>query len=90
MKVVIWMLTELPNIGPIVAQQLNAVGIFTKDDLASVGSEEAWLRIQKIDPSACYNRLCALEGAIQGLRWHNLKQEDKLRLKLFYEEHQLR
>jgi DNA transformation protein len=29
-------------------------------------------------------RLCSLEGAIQGVRWHNLDDETKKSLKEFY------
>ncbi|MDR1301443.1 MAG: TfoX/Sxy family protein [Treponema sp.] len=38
------------------------------------------------DSSACYNRLCAIEGAIQGIRWHNLSDEIKNELKQFYNQ----
>ena len=77
--------TELPNIGKVVGEQLQEVGIHTEEDLKTVGSKQAWLKIKAIDPSACYNRLCALEGAIQGIRWHDLSPKDKQELKDFYE-----
>jgi DNA transformation protein len=32
-------------------------------------------------------RLCALEGAIQGVRWHNLDEATKQQMKAFYQEH---
>lgn len=77
-------LTKIPNIGIIVAQQLTDVGITTLEQLKEAGSREAWLKILAIDSSACYNRLCGLEGAIQGIRWHYLSDEDKSELKEFY------
>ncbi len=80
-------LKDLPNIGDEVEKQLKQVGIETEDELKEIGSAEAWLKIKDIDPSACYSRLCALEGAIQGIRWHNLSIPDKKKLKEFYEEH---
>ncbi len=80
-------LTKLPNIGKTLAEQLIAVGIDTKEKLEEIGSRDAWLKIKEIDPSACYNRLCALEGTIQGIRWHDLSQNDKNKLKQFYNEH---
>ena len=80
-------LTKLPNIGKTLAEQLIAVGIDTKEKLEEIGSRDAWLKIKEIDPSACYNRLCALEGTIQGIRWHDLSQNDKNKLKEFYNEH---
>lgn len=55
-------LSKLPNIGAKVEEQLNAVNIFTYEDLQKLGAEKAWLMIQGIDPSACIHRLLALEG----------------------------
>jgi len=77
-------LSALPNIGKTVEQQLNEVGIETKKQLIDIGSKEAWSRIKSIDDSACINRLYALEGAIQGIRWHNLSEDVKAQLKAFY------
>jgi DNA transformation protein len=78
-------LTSLPNIGKEMKKQLYAVGIQTPEDLAAIGSKEAWLMIRAMDPSACYNRLCGLEGAIRGIRWHHLDETVKNELKTFYE-----
>ncbi len=60
-------LSRLPNIGKVLEQQLNDVGIASIDELKAVGSKGAWLKIQSIDKSACIHRLMALEGAIQGI-----------------------
>ncbi len=78
-------LSKLPNIGKSVEEQLNLIGIYSLEDLKQIGSKEAWLKIKEIDKSACINRLYALEGAIEGIRWHNLSEEKKLMLKEFYE-----
>ena len=77
-------LSKLPNIGKVLEKQLNDVGINTVDDLVNLGSKEVWLKIKEIDGSACLNRLMALEGAIQNIRWHNLSEEDKDNLRNFY------
>ena len=77
-------LSKLPNIGNVLEKQLNDVGINTIDDLINLGSKETWLKIKEIDDSACLNRLMALEGAIQNIRWHNLSDEDKDNLRDFY------
>jgi DNA transformation protein len=79
-------LSQLINIGKEVEKQLNEVGIKTFDELRTNGSRNAWLKIRHIDSSACYNRLCALEGAIQGIRWHNLSGRIKNELKDFYKQ----
>lgn len=77
-------LSKRPNIGKVLENQLNDVGINTVDDLINLGSKEAWLKIKEIDDSACLNRLMALEGAIQNIRWHNLSEEYKSNLRNFY------
>lgn len=80
-------LSKLPNIGVELEKQLFDIGITTEEELRSVGSREAWLRILQRDPSACIMRLSALEGAVQGIRWHYLDSETKESLKEFYHKH---
>ena len=80
-------LTKLPNIADKLEAQLVDVGITTVDELKKVGSRKAWLRILMRDSSACIMRLSALEGAIQGVRWHYLDDETKISLKEFYHQH---
>lgn len=82
-------LSNLPNIGKTLEQQLLQVGIDTPERLKQVGSKQAWLDIKSVDPSACYNRLCALEGAILGIRWHYLSDDIKKELKEFYNSFKL-
>ncbi len=79
-------LQKLPNIASKLEAQLTEVGVSSVEKLKETGSREAWLRIAAIDPSACYMRLCALEGAIQGVRWHYLDEETKKNLKQFYDQ----
>jgi DNA transformation protein len=79
-------LTKIINIGKELEKQLNEVGINSFDELKKIGSRNAWLKIRQIDSSACYNRLCGLEGAIQGIRWHNLSVEIMNDLKQFYKQ----
>lgn len=77
-------LSKIINIGKVLEQQLEQTGIESLQQLKKTGSKQAWLNIKSIDASACYNRLCALEGAIQGIRWHNLSDDVKKDLKDFY------
>lgn len=77
-------LHELPNIGSVLEKQLHDVGIETTEQLKEIGSREAWMRIRCRDISACFNRLCALEGAIRGIHWHRLPQDVKDELRAFY------
>ena len=80
-------LSSLPNIGKELEAQLAEAGITTIAQLKEVGSREAWLRILSRDPSACIMRLSALEGAIQGIRWHHLDEETKRSLREFYQQY---
>ncbi|MBU1014715.1 MAG: TfoX/Sxy family protein [Bacteroidetes bacterium] len=81
-------LTKLPNIGKTLAEKLISVGITNEFELKSTGSENAIIKIHTFDKNdTCINMLYAIEGAIQGIRWHNLENYRKQELKLFY--HQL-
>nr|WP_272509125.1 TfoX/Sxy family protein [Clostridium ganghwense] len=71
------------NIGSVLENKLIDVGIQSQEELIDSGSKEAFIRIKMIDSSACYNMLCSLEGAIQGIRWCNLSESTKKDLKLF-------
>lgn len=82
-------LANLPNIGKVVEEQLNAVGIETTEQLVRTGAENAWLKIQSIDSSACIHRLLALEGAICGIKKTDIPAERKVELKEFYNSHKL-
>ena len=74
-------LSELPNIGKELEKKLISVGIHCPSDLMELGSIEALRRISDTYDSGCSNMLYALEGAIQGIRWHHLSAVDKKRLK---------
>lgn len=82
-------LSKVVNIGPKVEEQLISVGINSLEKLKELGSKNAWLRIQKIDSSACIHRLLALEGAIQGVKKSDLPDSVKADLKTFYNSHKI-
>jgi len=77
-------LSKLPNIGKDTEKLLNEVGINTYEALSKIGAEQAWLKIQEIDESACIHRLLGLEGAIQGVKKTLLPDVRKAELKEFY------
>ncbi len=72
-------LTDLPNIGPALAQALTDAGIDSPTKLAKAGSVEAWWRIHPTFD--CLHSLFALEGAIQGIPKSQLDQPTRQRLK---------
>lgn len=77
-------ISKLPNIGPVVEEQLNQVGITTYEQLKEIGSKQAWLKVQSIDPTACIHRLYSFEGAIRGIKKRDLPPDVKEDLKDFY------
>lgn len=78
-------LTNIPNIGKVLAEKLEKIGVHTKEQLSAMGSENALIKIATLEGGdVCINMLYALEGAIQGVRWHNLDKETKQAMKEFY------
>lgn len=78
-------LTELPNIGPVLAGNLEKIGVSTPEELTVVGAEGAFLAIRaQVDPRACLHQLEALAGAVSGVRKSQLPQERKDELKRWY------
>ena len=71
------------NIGKVLAEKLVEVGIDTPEKLKAEGSENTFIRLKMVDSGACLSMLCALEGAIQDIRWHNLDEVRKAELKAF-------
>jgi len=76
-------LSDLPNIGKVMEKRLVRAGINDVEALRQVGSKEAFIKLRLLEGDTCFNSLCALEGAIQGIRWHYLDCETKAELKIF-------
>ena len=72
------------NIGKETEFKLKQAGINSVEELCLVGSEQAFIRLQAIDPGACLNLLYALEGAVEDIRWHDLPKEKKQELLRFF------
>lgn len=79
-------LTDLPNIGRVLAANLAKIGVERPEQLRELGAEETLLRIRaQVDPGACLHQLLALEGAIEGIKKSRLSPERKAELKLFFQ-----
>ena len=76
-------LRGVPNIGKILEEKLIEVGIDSSQELKRVGSREAFRRMNLQGRDCCINKLYALEGAVQGVRWHYLSEEVKKSLQEF-------
>ena len=79
-------LTDLPNIGPVLAKNLKSVGVETPEQLREIGACDAFLRIRaQVDRTACFHQLTALAGAEKGVRKTMLTMEEKSSLRVFYD-----
>ena len=58
-------LRELPNIGAVLAAELEAAGIHTLEDLRRCGSAAAIVKIRGTSGKGCCSMLYALEVAIE-------------------------
>ena len=78
-------LSQHINIGKELERKLMDVGITSFAELKNTGSEQAFLRLRATDSGACLNMLCALDGAIADIRWHDLPASRKSELKEFHQ-----
>lgn len=77
-------LTKLPNIGKIMAERMEEAGVNTVEKLFKLGSKKAFMKLVEADDEVCITILYSLEGAIQGMRWHDLDRSVRQELKDFY------
>lgn len=63
-------LEKIPNTGKVNAEKLRKAKIHTPEDLRkTTGSKDAFIAVRlKADSGACFNILCGLECAVQGIR----------------------
>lgn len=69
------------NLGPASSAWLAEVGIYTLADLRKVGAVAAFRMVEKNRKKASLNLLYALHGALTGVRWDQLTQAEKVRLR---------
>jgi DNA transformation protein len=50
------------------AEKLVLNGIEYAEHLKIIDAENAFIKLKTVDSDACYNMLCAVEGAIRGMR----------------------
>ena len=74
-------LSDLNNIGPVLEQQLIAVGIDTPDMLREIGTEETFIKLKAYDTTSCMHKLLAIEGAVQGIPKKQIDTQRREKLK---------
>ena len=77
-------LISLPNIGKIMAERLSESGVNSVEELLALGSKQTFMKMVEADNEMCISMLFSLEGAIQGIRWHDLDRQKREELKKFY------
>ena len=76
-------LEQLPNLGRISARQLAEVGIKTETELRTVGAAHAFARLrQQFGRGINFNYLYALGGAIKGIPWEAMPENERLDLRV--------
>ena len=72
---------DLANIGSVVAAELESVGIETAEELRALGSVRAGIVLKANHFHVCASKLYGLEGAIRGVRWHDIPEDQRRRLR---------
>ncbi len=72
--------TKLRNIGPKSAAWLRQVGLRTREDIASAGPVDAFLRVKRAGFRPSLNLLYALEGALVGCHWQEVPEARRQQL----------
>ena len=79
-------LTDLPNVGPKLAENLRRAGLDTPEAFQAAGAEYAFLLIRsRVDAAACFHQLTALAGAELGVPKKELTAEKKAALREFFD-----
>ncbi|MEI2456763.1 MULTISPECIES: TfoX/Sxy family protein [Lysobacter] len=71
---------KMRNIGPKSAAWLRQVGLRTHEDLASVGTVEAFMRVKRAGFKPTLNLLYAIEGALLDCHWQEISEERRQEL----------
>jgi len=71
---------KLRNIGPKSAAWLRQVGLRTQDDIAAVGTVEAFMRVKRAGFKPTLNLLYAIEGALLECHWQDVPEARRQQL----------
>jgi DNA-3-methyladenine glycosylase I len=74
-------IAHLPNLGPVTARWLAAIGVRTRRDLERLGSVNAYRLLKGHGYNASLNLVYAIEGALRGLDWTRLPAALKTELR---------
>jgi DNA transformation protein len=66
---------KLKNVGPKSAAWLRQVGVRTQEDLETLGSVAAFIKVKRAGFKPSLNLLYALEGALLGCHWQQVPED---------------
>ncbi|UZW59972.1 TfoX/Sxy family protein [Lysobacter enzymogenes] len=72
--------TKMRNIGPKSAAWLRQVGLRTHEDVAAIGTVEAFMRVKRAGFKPTLNLLYAIEGALLDCHWQEIPDERRQEL----------
>jgi DNA transformation protein len=76
---------DAANLGPKSALWLAQIGITELEQVRQLGSIEVMLRLKRADIPVSLNMLYALEGALEGRHWQEIKRERKAELVVMWD-----
>lgn len=79
-------LRELPGLGEKSVAMLAQAGINNLSELRTLGAVAAYWRVKQSQTNVSLNLLWALEGALSGLHWQVVAQQQRLSLLLELEQ----
>ena len=82
-------LVGLRNLGSASADMLHAAGIMTERQLRRRGAVAAFVAVRAAGASPSLNLLWALEGALSNRDWKAVARDDRTRLLMSLEDHQM-
>lgn len=77
---------KLRNIGPKSAAWLRQVGLRSREDLAAIGTVEAFMRVKRAGFKPSLNLLYAIEGALCDCHWQEIPDARRSELVLAADE----
>jgi len=73
-------LADVPNLGKVSAGWLQQVGLHTFADLQAMGAVRAWLLLEAHGIKPSLNLFYAMEAALHGSHWLEVKRQRKTEL----------
>lgn len=72
--------------GKTMEKKLNAIGIYSAEELREIGSKQAVFRLKTLYPNTCVVILYYLEAAIRGVEIKQLDNACKMELKAYFNQ----